>query len=130
MKSCQQCRKAKYTNIHIHHHPYTPPSIYTTISIPTVIGFPGLGYSTGVSKLRFCLGWDSHHKVALMLGLVVFIMAIVLKILVGNECDNPAFQGSFIYHFGGNLTPGPKSLQAFASAADLSDSYLSIFHRC
>jgi len=42
----------------------------------------------------------SLQWVALMLGLVVFIVAIVLKILVGNECGSPLFQESYIYHFG------------------------------
>lgn len=47
----------------------------------------------------------SLRWVAIFLVLVVFIAAIVLKILVGNDCDSPAFQQSFIYHFGSDIDP-------------------------
>jgi len=50
----------------------------------------------------------SLQWVTLFLVLVVFITSVVLKILVGNECDTPIFQESFVYHFGTHIDPTAK----------------------
>jgi len=51
---------------------------------------------------------QSLKWVALLLGLVVFVMAIMLKILVGHGCDEAELRTSFSYHFGDAVDPTTK----------------------
>jgi voltage-gated sodium channel len=50
----------------------------------------------------------SLQYVSLLLGLVIFVMAVMFRILVGRECQSDQFRQSFAYHFGDGIDPGDK----------------------
>jgi len=50
----------------------------------------------------------SLRWVALLLAFVIFIMAVMLKIIVGNSCGDEDFRTSFVYHFGTAIDPTEK----------------------
>merc|ERR1719262_1197140 len=51
--------------------------------------------ATGLVSALKSLQW-----VSLLLALVIFVMAVMFKILVGRECDSQEMQDAYAYHFG------------------------------
>lgn len=56
--------------------------------------------ATGLVSALKSLQW-----VSLLLALVIFVMAVMFKILVGQKCDSQEFQEAFTYHFGDAVHP-------------------------
>merc|ERR1719272_971410 len=50
----------------------------------------------------------SLQYVSLLLCLVIFVMAVMFRILVGRECHSPEMRASYEYHFGTAVDPGDK----------------------